>query len=1830
MDYKNINYSFLPLKFILLCQLMNLNLIFCEKKDIDYSLKLRLNNGNYLMLATKGIYIYNPTLTSKIDVKIFESRLTDDHEQSYPTNAAQFLSEDDGYIICLIRNITYIVSKSGVYRTDYTLDYMRTRSSYPIIPYGHSGNQYYYLIITVEEQNIIFRKYIYDSSSNTISFNNSYYYNTEISLYKSIGCELMYYSNQKVISCIYGDWNNAYCKVFNIINFESISGMGGHINDGDNGAGGQHYQSAIMIPGRTKVAFCSQHVNNLIAYIYNISENNFIKISTVTSSGCDCEPFDSNIEYFPEREEFLYYCVGKYEVYSGRLSKNNIFENLPTSFLINTTVCGKPHRINLGYSSGLQKYFIYADSDCQQVFNFDNIEAPKFQDYPTDEAQAICDKYYNYDKTDCYDTVPDGYYCNNTEAKTIDKCYQNCQTCEKGPTNYNNNCLTCKDSKYYDLGNCSDQCINGNFTDSDNITKCKCSTNITCKYCTDQSKQYNLCESCNNEEGYYPKLNDENNINNSIINCYNNDSISDGYYLNSITGYYEQCYSTCKKCNELGIENNNKCTECINGYQFKTDFENDYNCYEICTKYYYFDSNKIYHCVDQCPNNYCKLIESKNKCIDECSKDPIYKYEIDNKCYDSCGTKYFSFDQKECIDIIPDGYYCNDTNLKTIDKCHNNCATCKEGPTNDNNNCLTCKDSKYLDLGNCVDECPNGYFTDIDNINKCKCSSNIACKYCSNESKIYNLCVSCNNDEGYYPKYNDELNINSSLINCYNNDSISDGYFLNIVSKYYEQCYSTCKKCNKSGDEDNNNCLECKSGYQFKTDFENDYNCYDICDKYYYFDSNKKYYCVDECPSKYNKVLLESRCVNKCSEFENYKFEFENICYNKCPSISHISEDNEFLCIPNLNCNDKYYSFDQKECIDIIPDGYYCNDTNLKTIDKCHNNCATCKEGPTNDNNNCLTCKDSKYLDLGNCVDECPNGYFTDIDNINKCKCSSNIACKYCSNESKLYNLCVTCNNEQGYYTKIDDEIRNDLFINCYKEPERYFLDNNIKKYKPCYSKCKRCNELGDDSNNKCIDCISGYEFKEDFENDYNCYEKCHNYYYFDIDKKYHCTNDNDCPNNYKMIISKKKCINDCSKDNNYKYEYQNICYEKCPINTKSKNNSFICEEIIEESEEECKLVNNEFLSFKKDISIDDLNPLTKNYANDYFATNGYITTYENKYISIYIYKNISCLKKTKDSAPHIDFGECYQNVKDKYNITEELIVSIININSNEKSKPLTTYAFSNPITGEILNTSEICANEKIVIQEDVKSLMENIDNRKEEFIIFCTNQGIDVFNISDIFYNDLCFHFESPNGRDIPLKERISLFYPNISLCDKGCENKGVNLETLKAKCVCAFNDIMNNNLITDNLYGQYIGEVMDLITSLNIAVVQCIKDIFVKDYFIKCTGAFIFLFIFLCQIICIIKFLIEGIYKIRKFFFSLTESYSQFISNNKDNNNNQNNNNKKTSINNNQNDNKKLRKINHPPRIKRAKSKMDTNLFESDNKSSIKRELKKSNSSISNINSFLSPKTQFKKGKKSLNNFEILKNKPIIEKYRKTSFNELRIKTKNYPSLDKVDIKEYLSMSFDENDFEDVIDKDKRTFSQYFCEKCQDNQLFIKTFYIKESLRPRVLKILVLIDKIKLYFVVNALFYTEEYLSEISNIDEKDSFFAFVPRRINHFFYIYGVVGIISYIIDFFFIEEKKIKKIFIRNKEGEMKIKYDISLITKDIEKRFKILIICSIITTILCFIYISCFNIVYPYTKIEWIKSSIFIILITQLINIILTFIECCIRYIAIKCNSDKLF
>ena len=89
---------------------------------------------------------------------------------------------------------------------------------------------------------------------------------------------------------------------------------------------------------------------------------------------------------------------------------------------------------------------------------------------------------------------------------------------------------------------------------------------------------------------------------------------------------------------------------------------------------------------------------------------------------------------------------------------------------------------------------------------------------------------------------------------------------------------------------------------------------------------------------------------------------------------------------------------------------------------------------------------------------------------------------------------------------------------------------------------------------------------------------------------------------------------------------------------------------------------------------------------------------------------------------------------------------------------------------------------------------------------------------------------------------------------------------------------------------------------------------------------------------------------------------------------------------------------------------------------------------------------------------------------------------------------------------DYEDAIKKDKRKFFEYFMDKLKTNQILLNTFYSNEPLRPRSIKILLLILNIDLYFVINGLFFNEEYISDAYHSDEQESFSAFKDGNLTY----------------------------------------------------------------------------------------------------------------------------
>ena len=855
-----------------------------------------------------------------------------------------------------------------------------------------------------------------------------------------------------------------------------------------------------------------------------------------------------------------------------------------------------------------------------------------------------------------------------------------------------------------------------------------------------------------------------------------------------------------------------------------------------------------------------------------------------------------------------------------------------------------------------------------------------------------------------------------------------------------------------------------------------------------------------------------------------------------------------------------------------------------------------------------------KATELGNTenLDGNEENINTEENNNNSNNINSKDKCKKSTNKSIFYNLCTECNIEGGYFPVEDPN--NSLFhgtegfFECYNEntkPTNFYLNKEISNnyiYKPCYETCSKCEEGGNEYNNNCLECEKKYIIKPKFPESKMCVTKCSFAYYYTHYGQYKCTTNNNCPEEaYLYIPELGKCTNDCSQENEYRYQYGGRCYKACPDNTILNNG--ICKNIDNNScsKSEIKIKTEEYFS-SEEIDLD-----VKYYIKEFGNNEKHVSYYYNDKYSLLLYKESFCIEELNINMPKVDFGQCYNKIQDSLNLIDKKVIIALAEKFNEKKSSTTSYFFYNPETGTKLEAESICKEDVITIKENLMSQLNSSEsNVNIESILFLTGQNIDIFNLSGEFYTDICYHFESPNGKDIPLKDRIKEFYPNISLCDdSGCTYKGVNLTTMESICECKFNDILNNKYFEGNvLIENTLGEITDILTNSNLDVLKCFQNVFKRKYIIKSIGGFIILIIIFFEIICTLYFFLYSYFQIIKYLYYLSSYYVNLI-----NTKNQNSNNHK------KNESAKEISLNKLIKNKRNKNK-DINLESTTNK----------------IKLLKSEKLLSKYDNNKLLKNNKLKNE-IKESYHKNHLKRKNTKNEDLDNILKnygININEYLKTEFDNMDFDDAIKYDNRTFFEYFCQKFNENQIIMDTFFNKENLKPIPIKILLLLLNIDLNFVVNGLFISEDYISELYHSNEKENFFSYFPRAISRFVYTTLVSTFIGIIIGCVFIEEKKIKHIFKREKKDPLKLKYEISLISKNIKKNYIIFIIICFLISVFSWYYVNCFNNSYPAVKIEWIKSSITIMIIIQIISALKILLEAILRLISFKFKSEKIF
>ena len=170
--------------------------------------------------------------------------------------------------------------------------------------------------------------------------------------------------------------------------------------------------------------------------------------------------------------------------------------------------------------------------------------------------------------------------------------------------------------------------------------------------------------------------------------------------------------------------------------------------------------------------------------------------------------------------------------------------------------------------------------------------------------------------------------------------------------------------------------------------------------------------------------------------------------------------------------------------------------------------------------------------------------------------------------------------------------------------------------------------------------------------------------------------------------------------------------------------------------------------------------------------------------------------EQLKNGISAFDLGNCTNVIKEYYNIPQDENLIIVNMetkndesqknessNNNDKSfnlgkiTQLEIYDYS----GRNLNLS-VC-KEDIKVMKYIGDIGDQLDMDSAESL---SNQGIDVFNANDDFFNDICHRYENSDRKDIILTDRRNEIYQDASFCQDGCTYDGINFTLKVANCIC------------------------------------------------------------------------------------------------------------------------------------------------------------------------------------------------------------------------------------------------------------------------------------------------------------------------------------------------------------------------------------------------------------------------------------------------------------
>ena len=603
-----------------------------------------------------------------------------------------------------------------------------------------------------------------------------------------------------------------------------------------------------------------------------------------------------------------------------------------------------------------------------------------------------------------------------------------------------------------------------------------------------------------------------------------------------------------------------------------------------------------------------------------------------------------------------------------------------------------------------------------------------------------------------------------------------------------------------------------------------------------------------------------------------------------------------------------------------------------------------------------------------------------------------------------------------------------------------------------------------------------------------------------------------------------------CDKIDNITENFTNIQNSSFPCSIKNYNSSSSTFTITEETESITNNTTNLTILKKEDILQNLRNLLNNKEKEDNFQLSG------DDFNLLINSKNL----KLPPNSTHVEFSKCESILRNYYNISNSSYITFLQLElKNNHSKSLVNQVeykvYDEKLTE--LNLS-LCNSTYISIFYAIK---DNTSINISQISSF-KDIGVDIFNINDSFFTDICTSY-SNSEEDLILEDRIKYIYQNYSLCEECCIYKEINLEYLTVECECT----VKNNL-TIVVSPLNLNEMIE--SPSGFEIIKCYNLVFSKNNKLNNYGFWLFSILLVLHIPLLILYRHFGISPLFQFILNQMVRYgylkkpnpkdaheadigppdmlylknkARIKNNNKKNppkKNDLNNNNNKKENNENHNiknelidhslDNKKSseREINENSNIEfqNKRSQHDNNKII--NNDDIKKTKEKKSKKKNNLKSIIlnNSKNDFSKEniKNNISNnlyLNIIKtqefenktknNNKYIEKFNKydsnfMDFNLININI-NFKKRKREDYTPRSSNRILNNyTYEEAIEYDRRSLCGIFFIYLLSKQVLFHTFCFKSPLELLYLRIILLIFIISSDFALNAFFYFKDNISK------------------------------------------------------------------------------------------------------------------------------------------------